>query len=295
MSLRKILCSIDFSSESDHALRVAVRLATRDDADLVLVHAWYAGEYALAQYRFPSPAVDQLIEDEERGLAAAVRSAQSLGARRVSSALLTGYPSQEIVEALRLDPAFDLAVIGTRGRTGLSRVLLGSVAEQTMRHAPCPVLVTRERPGVTAFRRVLCAVDLSESSRDAMELATTMVDPGGAGITLLHAIELPVTYSRAIPGGDIAVAIEARAGELLEKAAAELRTMTTVPVTTVLRTGNPGAQALALLDEQPAFDLVVTGTHGRTGIRRVFLGSVAEKIVRHAPCSVLVARRREQA
>lgn len=291
-SFHKIMCPIDFSSGSDHALRVAVRLAMRDDAELVLAHAWYAGEYALGGYRFAPPVVDQMIDDEERGLSAAVRAAQSLGATRVRSLLLLGYPAEEITLALREDPEFDLVVINTRGRTGLSRVLLGSVAEKIVRQAPCPVLVTREQPEAGPFRHVLCPIDFSESSRRATELAATIVDPGGAGITLLHAIELPITYSNLTPIRNLTGDVEKHAKELLDEWAGELRAKTSVPVATLLRTGNPVAQTLAALDDDPAFDVVVTGSHGRTGLQRALLGSVAEKIVRHAPGAVLVARSR---
>jgi nucleotide-binding universal stress UspA family protein len=65
-----------------------------------------------------------------------------------------------------------------------------------------------------------------------------------------------------------------------------------VPVTTRTRIGTPGAQILAVLDDDRTFDLVVMGSHGRTGLRRVLLGSVAEKVVRHAGCPVVVARTR---
>jgi nucleotide-binding universal stress UspA family protein len=82
---------------------------------------------------------------------------------------------------------------------------------------------------------------------------------------------------------------------MLSHWATDLEAKVEVPINTRSRVGNPGAQALAMLDDDPSFDLVVTGTHGRTGLKRALLGSVAERIVRHAPCPVLVARRREEA
>lgn len=294
MTFQKILCPIDFSAGSDHALRVAVRLATRWNAELVIAHAWYAGEYALGDYTFPSAAVDRMIEDDQRGLAAAVRNAKTLGATRVTTNLMTGNPWQAIVEALRGDRAFDLVVMGTRGRTGLSRVLLGSVAEKVIRHAPCPVLATREQPEVKPFRHILCPVDFSSSSRHAIELAAKLVEPGGTGITLLHAIEIPVSYSGELPVRGLAEDLDRHAAKMLGHWATDLEAKVDVPIHTRWRIGYPGAQTLAVLDDDPSFDLVVTGSHGRTGTKRALLGSVAEKIVRHAPCPVLVARRRDE-
>jgi nucleotide-binding universal stress UspA family protein len=294
MSFRKILCPIDFSSGSDHALRVAARLATRHGAELVIAHVWYAGEYSLASYTFPSRAVEQMIDEEQQGLAAAVHEAHQVGAARVRSELRKGDPAQEIVALVRDEPELDLVVMGTRGRSGLARVLLGSVAEQVVRQATCPVLVTREGLDVVPLRRLLCPIDFSEGSRQAMELAARIVEPGGAGITLLHVVELPGPYTREPALRDLGAALEREASRTLEQWASELRTTVGVAVTTRVRSGRLGPELLAALDDEP-FDLVVTGSRGQTGIRRALLGSVAEKIVRHAPCPVLLARRREDA
>lgn len=293
MAFQKILCPIDFSAGSDHALRVAARLATRWNAELVIVHALYPQVYA-SEYAYPPAVFEQMIEDAERGLAAAERDAKGLGATRVTTKLLRGNPWQAIVEALREDTAFDLVVIGTHGRTGLSRVLLGSVAEKIVRHAPCPVLTTRERGDVSPFRNVFCPIDFSEGSQHAIELAAKVVEPGGPGITLFHAIEVPASYSEEPSLRTYEEAIDKEVTQLLAKWAADLRTKVSVPVATRSQIGHAGAQTLAILDGDPSFDLVITGSHGRTGLKRALLGSVAEKIVRHAPCPVLVARRREE-
>ena len=89
-----------------------------------------------------------------------------------------------------------------------------------------------------------------------------------------------------------AVDLDQYAAEHLAQWAARLAGRTKAPVTTLSRVGNPGAEILAALDEDPAFDLVVAGSHSRLGLERMLLGSVAEKVVRHARCPVLVARKR---
>ena len=292
MPFHKILCPIDFSPGSQQAMRVAVRLANEADAELVLVHAWYVPPIAFASGdTFPADAIQQMHDDAEHGLEVAVREATSLGAKRVSSKLLTGLPWSTIVDALG-DATFDLVVLGTHGRTGLSRILLGSVAEKVVRHAPCSVLAVRPDGAAKAFTNVLCPIDFSESSRYAAELAAELVRPGGAGITLLHVIDIPVAYSGEPPMPDFLRDLDKRSAERLDEWAARLRARVAVPVTTRSRIGQPGAETLAVLDEAPEIDLVVMGSHGRTGLSRVLLGSVAEKIVRHAKCPVLVARKR---
>jgi nucleotide-binding universal stress UspA family protein len=115
--------------------------------------------------------------------------------------------------------------------------------------------------------------------------AKELVRDGGK-LTLIHVIELPVAYRGQIPI-DLADQLDGQARKKLVEWASEAGNR--VPVAQVVRTGSAGAQVLHVIDEEPC-DLVVVGSHGRTGIKRALLGSVAEKIVRHAGCPVLVAR-----
>ncbi len=272
-------------------MRVAVRLAEQSGAELVIAHVFripplaYAGEAP-----FPPDTIERLREDARRCLADAASEATRLGARRVTSRLLTGLPWDQIVGTTRDDSTFDLIVMGTHGRTGLSRVLLGSVAEKVVRHAPCAVLATREGADIAPFHHILCPVDFSDSSARATELAGKLVEPGGAGITLLHVIELPVSYSTPPLEPSFLESLDKQSARMLERWAADLRSKVSVPVTTTSSIGAPGGRTLATLDKDPTFDLVVMGSHGRSGLLRVLLGSSAETVVRHASCSVLVAR-----
>jgi nucleotide-binding universal stress UspA family protein len=292
MTFRKILCAVDFSAGSHRAMEMAVRLAGESDAELELVHAWYlpammySGEYVI-----PAEAVQQLADDSQRELDACVTDARALGANRVTTKLLSGVPWSMLTEAAE-DPAVDLIVLGTHGRTGLARVLLGSVAEKIVRHAPCSVMVVRPDSTIARFERILCATDFSDSSRDAMELAASLAKPGGKGIALLHVLDVPVPYAGEPHPPEIYRDLDRTSAAVLDKWAGELRTKVDVPVETRWRIGYAGAQILHAVDKEPAIDLVVMGSHGRTGLKRVFLGSVAEKVVRHARCPVLVARRR---
>ncbi len=294
MSTKKVLCPVDFSAGSQRAMQVAVRLAGELDAELVLVHAWYVPASVFPSEEPLLPRLLQSVSDEAaRGLDDAVREATALGARRVTWKLLHGVPWRAIVDALDDDPAFDLAVIGTHGRTGLSRFLLGSVAEKVVRHAPCSVLAVRPDGEVRPFAHVMVPVDFSAAARHAIDRAVELVQPDGAGITLLHVIEAPVSYTGELPDPGLLRELDRRGAEHLERTATELQSRVTVPVTARRRVGWPGAEILAALDHDPTIDVIVMGSHGRTGIKRVLLGSVAEKVVRHARCPVLVARRRE--
>ncbi len=291
MAFKKILCAVDFSAGSKQALATAVRLANESAAELVIVHAWNVPPLAFGgEVMFAPSLVQDVADAAAAGLADALGDAQRAGAKLASTRLMNGVPWSEIVELLE-HQAFDLAVIGTHGRTGLSRVLLGSVAEKIVRHAPCPVLTVRPANEPHPFQRILCPIDFSERSRHALELAAKLASPGGAGLTVLHVLELPVGFAGDLPA-DFGSDIDLRSLRMLDEWVTHTRTLTDVVVTARKRLGSPGSEALQLLEQEGPFDLVVVGSHGRTGIKRVLLGSVAEKLVRHASCPVLVARER---
>ena len=295
MSFRKILCPIDFSPGSDPALRIAAALATSSQCELVVSHAWFVPRisYTTGEWMIAPELVERLMEDDERGLGAAVLKAKSAGVKRVTPLLHVGPPAEQIVHTLREDHAFDLCVVGTRGRTGFGRVLLGSVAESVVRHAPCAVLAARATPAASdRVRSILCPVDFSESSALALDRAAELIEPGGAGITVFHATDLPSSYSGDLTLPDANAELDRLASAAVERLVTKLRARVEVPVKGQTAMGRPGRAILELLEREP-FDLVVMGSHGRTGLRRIFLGSVAEATVRHAPCPVFIARVRE--
>jgi nucleotide-binding universal stress UspA family protein len=291
MTFTKILCPTDFSAGSQQALRVATRMASENNAELVIAHAWYLPPAGFGgEYVFPPSVIQDVVDDAQRGLDSVVAEASGAGAKKVSGTLLNGVPWVAI-ETLLDKQGFDLCVIGTHGRTGLSRIMLGSVAENVVRHSPCSVLAVRPDGEVKPFSHVLVPTDFSESARYAADMAAEIVQPGGA-ITLLHVLELPVSYSGEVWSADFARDLDKRGAAALDAQATRLRSKTTATVDIRSRIGYPGAQTLAALGDDPSVDIVVMGSHGRTGIKRVLLGSVAEKVVRHARCPVLVARKR---
>ncbi len=150
MTFKKILCPVDFSEDSQQAMQVAVELARGSQATLVLLYVWQPQQW-MTDYGMQWPN-DVLLEAQalEEGKLATYRvDAQRLGAPEVVTRLGRGEPWDQIVSAAREDRV-DLIVMGTHGRTGLRRALIGSVAERVVRHAPCTVMVVRgpqpERP-----------------------------------------------------------------------------------------------------------------------------------------------------
>ena len=284
MGVTKILCPTDFSAGANQAMRMAVQLAASSNAELVVAHVWYTPAFAFSNEVVLAPEfVQQMADEAQQGLDAAVREPSALLGRPVAGRMLTGVPWLEIVSLLE-DEGFDLCVIGTHGRTGLSRVLLGSVAEKVVRRSPCSVLAVRPSTDVKPFRHVLVPTDFSTSAALALDLAAPLVGPDGK-ITLLHVLELNLPY----PARVVDIDLDKRAQSVLDRAAAAVTTK--ARTATALRTGSPGTQILEALDEDRSIDLVAMGSHGLTGIKRALVGSVAEKTVRYARCPVLVARR----
>jgi nucleotide-binding universal stress UspA family protein len=149
MGIRKVLCPIDFSASSREALATAAELARQRDAVLVLLHVIEPVRCGLDGDSLLAPS---LLQDMTAIARAELEDwkleAKRLGVKEVASRFLIGAPWDRIVATAREDDAIDLVVMGADGRTGLAQVLVGSVAEKTVRHAPCAVLVVRTREGV---------------------------------------------------------------------------------------------------------------------------------------------------
>ena len=143
MTTQKILCPLDFSPGSQHALRLAIRLAHEQRAELVVMHVWYVPQTGLGDFPFPRSIAERIVGEATQSLDEAVQEARAAGVATVTSRLVQGVPGWTIVDSVNKDPAIDLIVVGTHGRTGLARVLVGSVAEYVVRHAPRAVVVAR--------------------------------------------------------------------------------------------------------------------------------------------------------
>jgi nucleotide-binding universal stress UspA family protein len=288
VTFKKIVCATDFSAGADHALDMAIKVAIQQDAELVIVHAWelpaYAGEV------FASPALlEGVLEDDERLVAKAVRHAHDRGVARASGKQLRGVGWQIIVELAKADPAIDLIVVGTHGRTGIRRVLLGSVAQKIVRSAPVSVLAVHPEDRIEPLGLVLWPTDLSEAAAYAGELAASLIDAPGGVMERVHVIEKPRGLERSAEAVAIVEDLERRGSELLERSLPGLGG--SIRVTRRAIAGHPSGELLALLDEE-RYDLVAVGSHGRKGLAQLWLGSIAELLVRHAHCPVLVARVR---
>jgi nucleotide-binding universal stress UspA family protein len=190
-------------------------------------------------------------------------------------------------------------VLGTRGLTGLQHLFLGSTAQRVVQHAKCPVLTVH--PGdVDQHRQIRTVLVPTDFSRDA-ELSTSVAldllskQPGETTLVLLHVYHLPFEYTAygTIPTSfdyfkDVEGAAEDRLRELAEPLASE-----GLSVKTVAREGYPPEVIIGEAEACGA-DLIALGTHGRSGLTHLLLGSTAERVVQHASCPVLTVRRQDE-
>ena len=296
--LKRILVPTDFSDASREALPYAVNFARQFGATLTLVHV-------LPPLLPADPGQSGIfLEPEHRAREGSMRLARFREDELppdlpIAPVVLEGDTAQQITRLAEASET-DLILISTHGYTGLKHVWLGSRAERIVRHAHCPVLVVRHQPvplrfpesTACRFRRILVPTDFSAASRKAMAYGAALARPCEGQVTLLHVIEPPPYPEFGYAHIPIKEAKQKKAArQVLDLLAQELAdpSLGDAPV---IRTGNASHEITEQARQQTA-DLIVIATHGRNGLAHAVLGSTAERVVRHAPCPVLVVRARE--
>ncbi len=293
--IARIILGCDLSAQSDAAMERAIGLALHHRASIALVHAHGSD--------VPIPHTDNAIVEQLETASAAVRAAETKGlAGKLAVIRAAGVTCEidarvgapgEVLAAVASERRADLIVVGTHGSTGITRLLLGSVAAETVRHAPCDVLVVRGAQTRTAFAKPLVAMDFSPASSRALGHTVDLASEG-ATIEVVHAWQLPIGsvgamflglqshFPWSVVRDAVLASINVQVTKLTEKHATLGR-----PMHVELVQGPPAATITATA-ERGGHDLVVVGTNGHRGFRRLLLGSVADAVIRHAPCSVLI-------
>jgi nucleotide-binding universal stress UspA family protein len=292
-AIRRILCATDLSEASEPAWHVARQLGRTCQAPLVLLHVMPPLLWPAEGYVDPG-AYTRLVEEARGGIRArleAVVASEGEPPPAVEARLEDGPPAQRILDVAGESGA-DLVVVGTHGRTGLPRLLLGSVADRVLRQAECPVLTVRAQPSGEPGRpapwtRILYATDFSPTAEAAWPWVRVLAEATGARVDLLHVTLSPAADPRLPAEALVQMArtLEAegrvRAERFLERGGLERKR-----VSIVLGRGIVADQIVHRAADRAA-DLVVLGTHGWSGLLRWMLGSVAHRVVQTAPCPVL--------
>lgn len=282
--MRRILAATDFSGRSERAIRRAGLLAKKFGAEIVLAH--------VVDDDRPKHMVQVAENEATAALENTVRSLSELSGCRCDVRIVRGDAFDGIVR-LTEAVAADLVVMGTHRRQLLKDVLVGTTLERVIRMRPAPVLVVNSEP-LAPYLGTLIAVDLSECSGRALRAAVSLGLLAGTRTTILHVFD-PMAKGMLATAGVPAEKIKAYVAEAGSEASLELTRFLKgldlggVEYATRVQPeeGPPGRMILEVASYLSP-DLVVIGTHGRTGIAKLFLGSVAQELLKALETDVLV-------
>jgi nucleotide-binding universal stress UspA family protein len=310
ITINRILCPVDFSAFSQHALQHGVRLARWFDSTLTVLYVYpppaappsvvfggLPGPLPLEPYAALTVSPELVHDDAVAHLTKFVATVDTGGVQLRITAR-TGTPAAGILDEAAASHS-DLIVLGTHGHGGFDRWILGSVAEKILRKAPCPVLTippaAAEPDGAAlhTFTRILCPVDFSDSSLTALEYAMTLAKEADADLLLMHVIEGVADLRHWQQPINPSILEYLRLSE--QNALERLRTLIPVDARAwcrpheVLVAGKPYEEILRVAREQDAH-LIVMGVHGRNPIDLLFFGSTTNHVVRGAACPVLTLK-----
>jgi nucleotide-binding universal stress UspA family protein len=272
----KVLVPLDGSRLADGILPHVQRVLLREAAELELLRV-----LPLDADEAVESAARRRLEEAAEGLRAQGEKARTI--------LVKGEPAQEILAWAEKDRP-DLIAMATHGRSGLTRLIRGSVAERVLRHSPVPVYLANPKGlaqpgGDVRFERVLVPLDGSDTAASILPLVLPLVRDSGAEVVLLH-VDVPEAESTH-PVPEVA---SRRAQKRAEAALADTRArleLSGVTTHVLGAYGDPAVQALETAQRQDV-DLLAMSSHGRTGLSRWRFGSVAEKVLRECRCPVLL-------
>ena len=296
--LRAVLIGTSLGDESDQVVRGGLAVARAAGGRVYLVHATEMETLIASPEAGSSPDLvpGQTAWAEEK-LRQQIQRLGITDSELAGSAVLSGSPHRALIETAHTAGA-DLIVVGATGSGPLAAELLGSTADRVLRKATCPVLVVRGELPVPP-RRVLAPVDLSAVSGNAfrcgLDLLAQIAGSGDVEVRSIYALSfldaLALNRKRRPDATQEASVsfeqVEQAEAEELRRFVLENAAMAPFKVETAVLPGEARFEILQELSERPA-DLVMLGTHGRGGLDRLLLGSVASTVARKAPCSVLL-------
>lgn len=281
--MERIVVGVDGSETAATALRWAAREAEEQSATLVAVMAWGLLDQHHAE---PDAAFDP---EYDATTAAAVldtylrRALGTEGAAAVERVLATDLAGPALVTAAQ---DAELLVVGARGLGGFRSLLLGSVSQHCLHHAPCPVAVVRDEDGErpVAAGRIVVGLDASETARRALQWAQAAAERRGATLTVVHTWHLPYAAGYPVAGAVLDPALLESDARVTLDHLLEGETFSH-PVEKVVALGSPSS---AILDAAKDAELIVVGSRGLGGFRGMLLGSTSSQLAQHASCPVVV-------
>ena len=283
---KRILIAVDESTCSEQAVRFGTGLAGRMGATVTLVHVIEPRGFASSDLAWLL--YQQRREHGEALLKRYADQASSMDTRLVEADSITA-----AIAHLAVQGGFDLMLVGTHGRSGLGRVLLGSVAEGIARRSPIPVLLIRPETEGLEVRKVIATTDGSLLSSDALGAARGLAQALDAQLLVLHVVPdaglPPAVGATPIDSSAVQRDLELQGKGIVNEAIRELGYARAQPVL-VHSHGRAVHEVIAQTAQDRDADLIVMGTHGRSGLDRLLLGSVAQQVMHRAHVPVLLVR-----
>ncbi len=279
----RLLVPVDGSEESARALGQGAALARAIGASLHVLTVLDVRDLATAADVEPEmEAAASMLEETLAGVETDDIDTTTVVERGVPGEVIREYAAGHDV---------DLIVMGTHGRTGVRRFVLGSVTETVCRLADLPVLVVHVEDAAheVPYGDVLVPTDGSEGAAAALDTAVAIAQTFDARVHVASVVDTTVASLESGAWEIVGENLEAAASEAVAEAAARLADRGVADVETAVLEGVPH-RALRAYVERAGIDLVVMGTHGRSGVERYLLGSVAEKVLRTSPAPVLTVR-----
>ncbi|HEX7232944.1 MAG TPA: universal stress protein [Candidatus Binatia bacterium] len=298
----KILIPLDGSGTAEKVLPYARQLAAKFKIPIELLAVIDVAELATHITAEKARFLDTMIEEGMRSSDTYLRGiATSFGGVTVSCKVEKGRAEDVIIEQGESDTAM-LIAMATHGRSGLNRFLLGSVAEKVLRGAANPLLLVRaseeaRSEGEASFKSIIVPLDGSELAESILPMADCMAKKLGLEVVLFRAYHIPYNAYAGDDGfyavnyDELISAVRDETNDYLEKKVAEIKNLGIAKVSAVSKEGFASDEILAIGRNTPDA-LIAMCSHGRSGVRRWVLGSVAENVVRHTSDPVLIARAR---
>jgi nucleotide-binding universal stress UspA family protein len=301
ISIKKVLFPTDFSPCADHALVWAIMLAKNFESELTMFHAVVlhgddVGEEVYSRFPDLDQVAQTLMDNADTRLETAIPDKGEVSVRQVvkrgvsASDEILGYAAKEGV---------DLITLGTHGRTGLGKFLLGSVADRVIRNSDCPVLAVRcsadTQPGLADFASVVLPVDYSDHSALAARYAAAFASAVGVELKVVHVIDRSVHPSFYSIGKENLLQLDPELKGRAEAAIDDFMLAAGIPVgyEKVILEGRPAAE-ITRFAQACGRCLIVIASHGAGALERLMIGSTTEKVIRTAHCPVLVVKRGER-
>lgn len=298
LELRKLLVAADFSPPADAALHRAISVARSFAAEITVCHVLHDVREAMAvmrrEARWELVAGDihkyeqALCEESERRLDALLGPLQD-GSAALRHETRVGAPYIQLIHAAQ-EHECDLVFVGTRGVTGLKRLVLGSTAQRLLRNCPAPVWVVKAEH-VAPLKTILATTDFSEASGEALKMAAGLASHLGAELHVLHAVQTAGLLKSAQAQGYLeevsTTEIDQETQQHLQEFAAQHCGETPLQLHVVH--GQP-AKAIVEAAAQLNADLTVLSTVGRSGLPGLLIGNTAEQVVDSLACDVLAVK-----